>query len=72
MERHHDIDPAADPRRHADGAHARRPGKISSKEFFDGKRVVIFGVPGAFTPTARSTTCRVTSKTRDALLAKGG
>ncbi|RMF97536.1 MAG: peroxiredoxin [Gammaproteobacteria bacterium] len=27
------------------------PGKISSEELFGGKRVVLFSVPGAFTPT---------------------
>lgn len=27
------------------------PGSISSKEFFDGKKVLLFSVPGAFTPT---------------------
>ena len=26
------------------------PGPITTEEFFGGKRVVLFGVPGAFTP----------------------
>jgi peroxiredoxin len=27
------------------------PQKVSAEEFFKGKRVVLFSVPGAFTPT---------------------
>ena len=31
------------------------PAKISSSELFDGKKVVLFAVPGAFTPTCSET-----------------
>lgn len=47
------------------------PAKISSKEFFDGKRVVIFGVPGAFTPTCSLNHLPGYLENREALLAKG-
>lgn len=47
------------------------PAKISSDEFFSGKRVVVFGVPGAFTPTCSLNHLPGYLENRDAILAKG-
>lgn len=47
------------------------PAKVSTKELFDGKRVVIFGVPGAFTPTCSVNHLPGYLENRDAILAKG-
>jgi glutaredoxin/glutathione-dependent peroxiredoxin len=47
------------------------PAKMSSKDFFDGKRVVIFGVPGAFTPTCSLNHLPGYLENRDAIMAKG-
>jgi glutaredoxin/glutathione-dependent peroxiredoxin len=47
------------------------PAKISSSDFFSGKKVVIFGVPGAFTPTCSLNHLPGYLENRDAILAKG-
>lgn len=47
------------------------PAKIPSNEFFAGKRVVVFGVPGAFTPTCSLNHLPGYLENRDAILAKG-
>ena len=39
------------------------PKKLTTGELFDGKTVVLFSVPGAFTPTATPSTCRASSNT---------
>ena len=50
----------------ADGA---KP--ISSTEIFTGKKVVLFGVPGAFTPTCSNNHLPGYLENHDAILAKG-
>ena len=47
------------------------PAKIPSNDFFAGKRVVVFGVPGAFTPTCSLNHLPGYLENRDAILAKG-
>jgi peroxiredoxin len=44
---------------------------ISTAEFFGGKKVVMFGVPGAFTPTCSNNHLPGYVENRDAILAKG-
>lgn len=39
---------------------AEGPKPISTDEVFAGKKVVLFAVPGAFTPCARASTCPAT------------
>ena len=50
----------------ADGAKV-----ITSAEIFSGKKVVLFGVPGAFTPTCSNNHLPGYIENRDALLARG-
>ena len=47
------------------------PGSISSDELFRGKRVVLFSVPGAFTPTCSKTHLPGFVQNASALKAKG-
>ncbi|MCO6186826.1 peroxiredoxin [Rhizobium sp. L1K21] len=47
------------------------PAKISTEDFFAGKKVVLFGLPGAFTPTCSMNHVPGYVENRDALLAKG-
>jgi peroxiredoxin len=47
------------------------PGSISSDELFRGKRVVLFSVPGAFTPTCSKTHLPSFVQNASALKAKG-
>jgi len=47
------------------------PGAISTSELFDGKKVVLFSVPGAFTPTCSMNHLPGFLEHADALLAKG-
>lgn len=44
---------------------------ITSAELFDGKKVVLFGVPGAFTPTCNNNHLPGYLENYDALLARG-
>jgi len=46
------------------------PGSMSTDELFAGKTVVLFGVPGAFTPTCSKTHLPGFVENRDALKAK--
>src|ERR1041385_1756458 len=50
----------------ADGAKV-----ITSAEIFAGKKVVLFGVPGAFTPTCSNNHLPGYLENRDAILARG-
>ncbi|CAN7598573.1 peroxiredoxin [Rhizobium sp. LjRoot30] len=50
----------------ADGPH-----EITTEELFKGKRVVLFAVPGAFTPTCSLNHLPGYLENRDAILAKG-
>jgi hypothetical protein len=45
---------------------------VNTKELFDGKRVVIFSLPGAFTPTCSSTHLPGYEEHYDAIKAQGG
>jgi peroxiredoxin len=47
------------------------PGSISTDELFNGKRVVLFSVPGAFTPTCSKTHLPGFVKNAAAIKAKG-
>lgn len=47
------------------------PVEITTDEFFKGKRVVVFGVPGAFTPTCSLNHLPGYLENRDAILARG-
>jgi peroxiredoxin len=47
------------------------PTSLSTKELFAGKKVVLFGVPGAFTPTCSNQHLPGYIKDADALKAKG-
>ncbi|MGQ7792276.1 peroxiredoxin [Faunimonas sp. B44] len=48
-----------------------RPQKISSREIFAGRKVVLFGVPGAFTPTCSLNHLPGFLEQHDAILEKG-
>jgi peroxiredoxin len=50
----------------ADGAKS-----LSTADIFSGKTVVLFGVPGAFTPTCNNNPLPVYLENRDAILARG-
>ncbi|TKT81152.1 peroxiredoxin [Aquamicrobium sp. LC103] len=47
------------------------PKELSSSEIFSGKKVVLFGVPGAFTPTCSNNHLPGYLENHDAILAKG-
>lgn len=47
------------------------PGPVSTKEFFAGKKVVLFAVPGAFTPTCSAKHLPGFITQADEILAKG-
>ncbi|MEO1037563.1 MAG: peroxiredoxin [Pseudomonadota bacterium] len=47
------------------------PGQMTTSELFDGKKVVLFSVPGAFTPTCSNNHLPGYVEHADALLAKG-
>jgi len=49
----------------------KSPTLISGAELFDGKKVVLFAVPGAFTPTCHLNHLPGFLENRDAILAKG-
>lgn len=44
---------------------------VTTEDFFGGRTVVLFGVPGAFTPTCSSSHLPGFIENRDAILAKG-
>ncbi|MBO6719016.1 MAG: peroxiredoxin [Rhizobiaceae bacterium] len=44
---------------------------VSTAEFFGGRKIVLFGVPGAFTPTCSNSHLPGFIENRDAILAKG-
>ena len=44
---------------------------VTTEEFFGGRKIVLFGVPGAFTPTCSSSHLPGFIENRDAILAKG-
>ena len=50
---------------------ANGPGAVSTAELFDGKKVVLFSVPGAFTPTCSMNHLPGYLEHADAILAKG-
>ncbi len=45
--------------------------EVSVKDIFDGKKIVLFAVPGAYTPTCHSNHLPGYLENRDAILAKG-
>lgn len=47
------------------------PAPVTTKELFDGKKVVLFGVPGAFTPSCHKNHLPGYIKQADAIKAKG-
>ncbi|WP_117190718.1 peroxiredoxin [Rhizobium terrae] len=47
------------------------PVEITTEQLFDGKKVVVFAVPGAFTPTCTLNHLPGYLENRDAILAKG-
>ena len=47
------------------------PKELSTADVFAGKKVVLFGVPGAFTPTCNNNHLPGYIENRDAILAKG-
>lgn len=47
------------------------PANLTTEEVFAGKKVVLFGVPGAFTPTCSMNHLPGFLENRDAILAKG-
>lgn len=47
------------------------PAKIASSDLFAGKKIVLFGLPGAFTPTCSMNHVPGYIENRDALMAKG-
>lgn len=47
------------------------PRELSTAEIFAGKRMVLFGVPGAFTPTCNNNHLPGYLENRDAILGKG-
>lgn len=47
------------------------PKELSTAEVFGGKKVVLFGVPGAFTPTCNNNHLPGYIENRDAILGKG-
>ena len=47
------------------------PKEVSTAELFAGKKVVLFGVPGAFTPTCNNNHLPGYIENRDAILARG-
>ena len=40
------------------------PKPVETKDYFAGKKIVLFGLPGAFTPTCHRTTCPASSSAR--------
>ena len=44
---------------------------VTTEEFFGGRKIVLFGVPGAFTPTCSNSHLPGFIENRDAILAKG-
>ncbi len=52
-------------------ATADGPAEVSTDQFFAGKKVVLFGLPGAFTPTCSMNHVPGYVENYDALLAKG-
>ena len=50
---------------------AEGPQEVSANEFFAGRKVVVFAVPGAFTPTCHNDHLPSFAESADALKAKG-
>jgi peroxiredoxin len=47
------------------------PKDVTTEEFFGGRKIVMFGVPGAFTPTCSNSHLPGFIENRDAILARG-